>query len=358
MPVPYARFIKNCLESVGRVDFTLYSDQIFCIGLQLYALHQISNILLSIEKSHLDRRNLTPNFIALHINDKDYLGYNIVDYCIVTGLANMANDATTFGGRASRDLDGFLKKIDELYPASEESSQTASDNTPEIINNIRATLEKIKLGETAYSQNVLTITEKIGFCSRINRRYADSGYKVALILFILGISCMTTGSFIPHSNTNSTNDSFDIPTILLTVIGIPSLFAAIVAFQTAEAGYYSGGQIDNVSRVAEEDRVLHELRESALKYAREIEDAEHNITRRFIAALTNRGRGSQTPQTYQFSVSRSGGFEAFGIPVINQDKSTTTRKPRDAGSREEDFEDAEGSDSPRSSPRKMRRASV
>ena len=221
-------FIKKLLVE-KRVPAIMLEDPRMYSKLKIYALERIKHLILNIlsERAH---KNRLPNHVAKclreQINTVDYLGFNVLDYCVIAGLEDLAFEFCKIGAKNTVNLLEIKSTLD-----NDQFSELQDTN---IIDEILSTVARVQLEQQQYQlQDSARLS---GFNSPVLnssnwehlknnvRNFAIKKYKFSLFMLIVGIGCIIAAPFTSGTSLG-----------VVLSLGLPTIMAGVKSLQSTAA---------------------------------------------------------------------------------------------------------------------------
>lgn len=229
-----------------RVDIATlakYEDSKFRRELQLYALMRIKCLLFSLLELHVhDTKGHKTISLSEAINKQDHLGCNILDYCILAGLPELAFIVASLGCRLDGKTRYFQHVVYEYLATHKDSAVNAMRQA--IINAAQGVDEYKEFKEIEKYHN-------LSFFNKLKRFFSKQGlweHKTSGVLLLFGVGCLIAAPFTGAASM-----------LLLISLGLPAIFAAISDFNTTSRALAKDRIDSEHDRMGKEARMIRML---------------------------------------------------------------------------------------------------
>jgi hypothetical protein len=250
-------FIRK-LSNNEILDLYQYKDPRFCKDLKKYTLKKIQSLLIKLAEIHLSFEGRPDRFyLSTFINRADNNGLNMLDYCIIAGLDEFPMLFAVLGCELHQNVVHLYESLQLSYDI---------EDAPKLIFKINSAFNDLKEGQKQNQQTPLIKNKNLqplGWVDGMQARFKT--HKIALLLIIIGISCLIGTPFTVGANSN-------IGTIILFSVGIPALYAGLSNFQNASIAKRNYDQIEAHNRTTHEGKILRVALELVTQHIFEAEN--------------------------------------------------------------------------------------
>lgn len=229
--------------SVDIATLGKYEDSKFRRELQLYALMRIKCLLFSLLELHVhDTKNHKTISLSEAINKQDHLGCNILDYCILAGIPELAFIVASLGCRLDGKTRYFQHVVYEYLATHKDSA----------VNAMRQAIVNAAHGADEYKESIeMDKYRKLTFFNKVKRFFSKQGvwqHKTSGVLLLFGVVCLVAAPFTGSASM-----------LLLISLGLPAIFAAISDFNTTSRALAKDRIESEHNRTGKEVRMIRML---------------------------------------------------------------------------------------------------
>jgi hypothetical protein len=178
-------FLKKLKQDPNGVDLTLYKDPHFFKALQLYAIKKIKIILFRINTLELQATHTKSTLFmkdVINMKEPDEIhGFSMLDFCLLSGLNEMATKLRVLGGSTTIDV--------ALFNSQLEKSLSNKDHIQNILDICNELLHSRTKSQRTSSRTVFKELKAI------LKKHATAKNLLSAALLLAGLACIAAAPF-------------------------------------------------------------------------------------------------------------------------------------------------------------------
>lgn len=250
----------------GDIDLAVYQDDAFLHEVRIVAAESILAILQKIhsEQVHARKHKRQLKFADLINTPHPITGLNMLDYCLVSGLGNLAQQLMRHGA-VSTHMQSFSRKISRTF--SNEEMQ------PEILQDVFTIVDSFVKIKRRVDDLVATTNEAAPGC--VNAAQSLWTKKSNPIVWLsVGIGCAVLG---PHLYPLVHHAS---SALVLSAVGVPALVTAAQSSQTPNTQTQVSEEMFIKDLINSTKQIRHELQQHSVVAERRVHGRrKHNVAK-------------------------------------------------------------------------------